>query len=514
MSAAKRMTSNVIPFPGRRPAPRLVPVPPPAPASLWAAFEAVALRHPTRRAVRDADGTLTFAQLHGVATQLARVLEREAARDPSRPHIGMLGQNGAVHLATLLACARAGLAMVPINWRLAEEEWCWIADDARLAAVVEGFGHRMPERFMLERGIGTISASTWRMLPREPLPGPARGSAEAPVLICYTSGTTGRPKGAVLTQAALLANARNAQSLFGMAEADRVLTMLPLFHVGGLNIQTLPALLAGSEIILHQKFDAEAFFDCMARDRPSLTLVVPAIMAALIRHPRWAGADLSCLRAAGAGSSDVPVELIEAFHAKGVPVQQVYGSTETAPIAVAQTREEALAAPGSIGTAAPFGEATIAENGEILVRGPHIMRGYWNNDAATREAFTPEGWYRTGDMGRIDADGRFWFTDRLKHIIISGGENISPAEVERVLREAPGVAECAVVGRPDPRWGEVPVAVVVPGPGFDAEAALRHFDGRLARFKHPRAVVVVDSLPRTALGKVSLPELRRMLEGE
>jgi fatty-acyl-CoA synthase len=498
--------SNVIPFPGRKAAP------PPLSGTLWAAFEETALRHPGRRAIRDADGSLTFAQLHGVATQLAAVLAREAARDPTRPNIGMLGQNGAVHLATLLACARAGLAMVPINWRLAEEEWCWIADDARLACVVEGFGHRMPERFMQDRGIGTIGASTWRMLPREALPGGQdKGLPDTPVLICYTSGTTGRPKGAVLTQSAMLANARNAQSLFDIAAADRVLTVLPLFHVGGLNIQTLPALLAGAEITLHQKFEPEAFFDTLERDKPSLTLVVPAVMSALIRHPRWAAADLSCLRAAGAGSSDVPVELIEAFHAKGVPVQQVYGSTETAPIAIAQTRDQALAAPGSIGTAAPFGEAKLAETGEILVRGPHIMRGYWNNEAATLEAFTPDGWYRTGDMGRLDEQGRYWFTDRLKHIIISGGENISPAEIERVLREAPGVLECAVVGRPDPRWGEVPVAVVVPGPGFDAAETLRHFDGRLARFKHPRAVVTLNSLPRTALGKVNLPELKRVL---
>jgi fatty-acyl-CoA synthase len=226
-------------------------------------------------------------------------------------------------------------------------------------------------------------------------------------------------------------------------------------------------------------------------------------MQALVAHPRWASADLSSLRAVGAGSSDVPIPLIEAFHAKGVPVQQVYGATETCPIAILQTRAEALAAPGSIGRPAMHAECRLAPSGEIELRGPAVLRGYWKRDDALRD-----GWFATGDVGRTDPEGRFWFTDRLKHVIISGGENIYPAEVERVLATAPGVAEGAVVGRPDPKWGEVPVAVVVPADGFDAARVLAHFEGRIARFKHPRAVVTLPALPRTALGKVAVAELR------
>jgi fatty-acyl-CoA synthase len=205
--------------------------------------------------------------------------------------IGMLGQNSAIHLATLLGCARAGLAMVPINWRLAEEEWCWQARAGGLCAVVEGFGHRMPQDFMATEGITAIGQSTIRLLPREPVIGTELGRAELPALVGYTSGTTGRPKGAILTQAALLANATNAQALFEITPDDRVLTILPMFHVGGLNIQTLPALLAGAEIILQQKFDADEFFDALAQHRPTLTLLVPAVMAALIAHPRWNSAE-------------------------------------------------------------------------------------------------------------------------------------------------------------------------------------------------------------------------------
>lgn len=504
-------TAKIIAFPQRpRRTPQPGPEAAPGEATLWSVFAERCERNPRKRAVRDADGSMTYAELLALAAQLSRIFLREAERQPASRTIGMLGQNSAVHLATLLGCARAGLAMVPINWRLAEEEWCWQARAAGMAAVVEGFGTRMPEGFMVAEGISAIGQSTIRMLPREPVTGTELGRAELPVLIGYTSGTTGRPKGAILTQAALLANATNAQALFEITPDDRVLTMLPMFHVGGLNIQTLPALLAGAEIILHQKFDAESFFDALVQHRPTLTLLVPAVMAALVAHPRWAKADLSSLRAAGAGSSIVPPALIEAFQARGVPIQQVYGSTETAPIVIAQSREEALAWPGSIGRPAALCAARIGAMGEIQVKGPNIMQGYLDNPQATAESFS-DGWFRTGDIGRVDEDGRFWFTDRLKHIIISGGENISPAEVERVLATAPGVVECAVIGKPDKKWGEVPLAVVVPGEGFDLHHVLDVFEGKLARFKQPREVAVVAALPRTALGKVDLPALRAMV---
>ncbi len=499
------MSAKIIAFPSR---PRLVPQPP-AP-TLWSAFEERVARNPRKRAVRDADGSMTYVELLNLSAQLSRIFLREAEKQPRRRNIGMLGQNSAVHLATLLGCARAGLAMVPINWRLAEEEWCWQARDAAMCAVVEGFGHRMPEDFLIADEISAIGQSSIRMLPREPVAGAELGSPDATALIGYTSGTTGRPKGAMLSQAGLLANARNSQALFEITADDRVLTMLPMFHVGGLNIQTVPALLAGAEIILHQKFDAESFFDALTQHRPTLTLLVPAVMKALVSHPRWASADLSSLRAAGAGSSVVPLDLIEAFQSRGVPIQQVYGSTETAPIAIAQSREDAMVAPGSIGRPVGDSAARLGAGGEIQLRGPNLMSGYLNDPVATAASFE-DGWFRSGDIGRVDAEGRWWFTDRLKHLIISGGENVSPAEVERVLAAMPGVVECAVIGKPDAKWGEVPLAVVVAGPGFNAAAVLAGFEGQLARFKQPREVVLVEALPRTALGKVNLPALRELL---
>lgn len=438
------------------------------------------------------DGAGAFEHLH---------LSTDARDDGC---VGWIGPNHPEILGVLAGCALMDLALVPLNHRLTVAElealrddcgFTWLYGEADPACV-----HDFARRFGQHGGDAP-----------DPAPWPAGGSP--PLILSYTSGTTGAPKGAVLTQAAVMANIAHGIALFGITPADRVLTVLPLFHMGGLAIQTLPALMAGATLILHARFEADAFFDSIRDDRPTLTLLVPAVMAALVAHPRWDAADLSCLRAVGAGSSDVPPDLIAAFHAKGVPVQQVYGMTESGPIAIAQSVAEAWAHPGSIGFPVGDCQARIGPDGEIQLRGPNLFSGYWNAPAATAAAFTADGWFRTGDAGRQDADGRFWFTDRLKHLIISGGENIAPAEVERVLLSAPGVKEAAVVGRPDSRWGEVPVAVVVPGEGFDEAAVLRHFEGRLARFKHPRAVMTADALPRTALGKVQVAALRALVGG-
>lgn len=456
---------------------------------------------PDAVALRFGEDAITYGALDARARAMAAALWARGVRAGDR--IGFLGQNHPSQIALLFACARLGAMQVPLNWRLAAPEWRFILGDCAAKLLLA-----TPDLLAAARAVepGALDATALH----GDTPPPDAGGDGADILLVYTSGTTGRPKGAVLTQAALQANAQSARHAFAITPEDRVLTVLPLFHVGGLNIQTTPALQAGAEIILHPRFEPDAVFDSLARDRPTLTLLVPAVMQALVAHPRWAGADLSSLRAIGAGSSDVPIPLIQAFHARGIPVQQVYGATETCPIAIIQDRAEAWAAPGSLGRAALHAEARIAgggTEGEILVRGPATLRAYWPD----RPALDAEGWFATGDVGRIDPEGRFWFTDRLKHVIISGGENIYPAEVERLLRTAPGVLEGAVIGRPDPRWGEVPVAVVVPGAGFDAGRLLAHFEGQIARFKIPRAVVTLPALPRTALGKVEVARLREMV---
>jgi fatty-acyl-CoA synthase len=465
---------------------------------------------PTAPALRFEGATTDYA---GLLAQIEAAAAGLAALGIHRgDRVAYLGPNHPSQLVLLFAVARLGAMQLPLNWRLAPPELGFILADATPRLLLAAPEMLAVAREVAPPGCAVLDATApW---PAAPAP-PAIGTADHPVLLVYTSGTTGRPKGALLDQRAVLANVANATAAFELTAADRVLTLLPLFHVGGLNIQTTPALLAGAEVVLLPRFDPEACLAACAEARPSLTLLVPAVMQALLAHPGWEAAALGSLRAIGAGSSDVPLPLIEAFHARGIPVQQVYGATETGPIALVQSRKEALAAPGSIGRPPLHGEVRVADAigrplppgrpGEIQLRGPQLARGYWN-----APPFPPETWFATGDVGHCDTEGRFWFTDRLKHLIISGGENIYPAEVERVLREAPGVTEGAVCGRPDARWGEVPVAVVVPGPGFDASAVLRFFDGRLARFKHPRAVVTVAALPRTALGKVQLEALREI----
>jgi fatty-acyl-CoA synthase len=274
----------------------------------------------------------------------------------------------------------------------------------------------------------------------------------------------------------------------------------------------LPALLAGARVTLHARFEPGAWLRDVAALRPTLSLLVPATMAAVIGHPDWASTDLSSLRMLNTGSMIVPASLIEAFHARGIPVGQIYGSTETAPIATVLLREDAERKLGSAGKPAMHCEVKLVD-GEIWVRGPNVMRGYWNDAAATAAALTADGWFRTCDLARVDDEGFYWIMGRSKELIISGGENVYPAELENVLADCPQIAESAVLGIEDAKWGEAACAVVVrkAGAKLDEAAVLALFAGRLARFKHPRRVVFVDQLPKNALGKVQKSELRKLL---
>ncbi len=449
--------------------------------------------------------------------------------------VAILSLNRPDYLVLLYACARLGAMLVPLNWRLALAEQMFILSDAAVKVLV------------LEQAFVEILAALQAALPdtrvvgldfTPPAPGYAfdallaRATGEGrnphvdlccPLLIVYTSGTTGRPKGAVLRQEALLWNGVMSRHMHGLNPDDHVLTVLPFFHVGGLNIQTTPALHHGAVVTIHSRFTVDAALAAIARDRPTLTVLVPATIQALTDHPDWAGTDLSSLKAISTGSQIVPPHLIARFVARGVPVLQVYGSTETCPIAVYTRLGGDLSRTGSTGLPGLCCEATVVDNGgadvppdtpgEIVVRGPNVFFEYWGNEKATREALH-DGWFRTGDIGRRDADGYFWVHDRKNNMIISGGENIYPAEVERVLLEHPDVADCGVIGRPDAKWDEVPVAYVVRRAGCraDAEALKAHVSAQLARFKVPREFVFVEDLPRTALGKVQHFRLRQMAE--
>jgi fatty-acyl-CoA synthase len=446
--------------------------------------------------------------------------------------VAILSLNRPDYLVLLYACARLGAMLVPLNWRLAVAEQMFILSDAAAKVLVleQAFAEILPT---LE---ATLPDTRVVGLDFTPSPGfafdalLARATGDSrnpyvdlscPLLIVYTSGTTGRPRGAVLRQEALLWNGVMSQHMHGLTSEDHVLTVLPFFHVGGLNIQTTPALHYGAAVTIHSRFTPDAALTAIARDRPTLTVLVPATIQAITDHSDWAATDLSSLKAISTGSQIVPPHLIERIVSRGVPVLQVYGSTETCPIAVYTPLGGDLSRAGSTGLPGLCCEAMVIDDagvelppdtpGEIAVRGPNVFFEYWGNAAATREVLR-EGWFRTGDIGRRDADGYFFVHDRKKNMIISGGENIYPAEVERVLLEHPDVADCGVIGRPDSRWDEVPVAYVIPRTGCraDAEALQAHLLTQLARFKVPREFVFVEDLPRTALGKVQHFKLKEI----
>jgi fatty-acyl-CoA synthase len=405
-------------------------------------------------------------------------------------------------LVLLFALARKGAILVPLNWRLTAAEHkailadCsprWLFCDADFEAHGRDLG--IPIGRKEEKGESLES----------------EGTDGDDMLIVYTSGTTGKPKGAVLTQSALLWNGFNSIHAHDLTQQDHVLSALPMFHVGGLNNQTLPALLAGASVTLHKRFEPGLWLADVAARRPTLSLLVPATMQAVVAHPAWAGTDLSSLKMLNAGSMVIPDSLIRAFHARGVLVGQIYGCTETAPIALVLLKEDAIRKLGSTGKAALHCEVKLVD-GEIWVRGPNVMRGYWNDSAATADALTPDGWFRTGDLARVDEEGYYWVVGRSKDVIISGGENIYPAELENVLADCPAIAEAAVIGMEDSKWGEAAWACVVRSSRIDERAILDLFRDRLAKYKHPRRIVFVDSLPKNAMGKVQKFELKRRMK--
>ena len=485
---------------------------------------------PKKAAIRFADEDLDYATL---AARIRHACGKLAALDVGEGDVvAFLGFNHPEMLVLLFACARLRAILLPLNWRLTAAEHARVIADAkpRLVLVTPDFlGHAQALRGGLPttQWLALASASAgWR-----DWMGVAPGSAakpavapahEAPVLLCYTSGSTGTPKGVALTQGALFFNAVNSVHMHDLTSADRVLTTLPMFHVGGLNIQTVPALHAGATVILHAKFDPDAAFDAIERERVTLAVLVPAQLTAMMKLARWSKANLSSLRVLTTGSTIVSQAFVQRVHERGVPLIQVYGTTETCPIAAYLRIEDARRKAGAAGLPALYCALRIVDendndvpagsDGEILVRGPNVMQGYWNAPAATATALRG-GWYHSGDIGHVDVEGYLHVVARKYDLIISGGENIYPAEIENVLLEHPAIVEACVVGCPDEHWGEAVVAAVVLKPGARLSTAdvIAMLDGRIARYKQPRAVRFVDSLPRTALGKVQREQLRAVV---
>jgi len=478
---------------------------------------------PRRPAITFNEDCHDYAGLEAAVAAMAGWLDETGIAPGER--IAVYARNHPDSFITLLAASRIGAIMMPLNWRLSEAELSWQMQDAGPSLLLYGedfTGTAM--QIAAQAGCRTMMIGDALATARAGCSMPAElggGTPESELLLVYTSGTTGRPKGAVLAQAAMRANAAMSHHAYAMTPDDVVLNILPLFHVGGLNIQPLPALLLGGHVVIHDGFDPATVLATIAARRVTQITVVPTILDGLLAYPGWQDADLASLRMIAIGSTDVPVALIGAVHDRGIPVVQIYGATETSPTAIYQTADIAFVTAGSIGRAGCACEIRIVgpdgddmptgEVGEIWVRGDNILTRYWNNEAASAASIT-DGWFHTGDMARVGPDGLYWFADRLKHVIISGGENIYPAELERVLSDFDGLAEFTIVGRDDPRWGQVPVVVAVRhADSVTAEDVLAHFADRIASFKRPKDVVFVEALPRNALGKIVAAEVRALL---
>ena len=448
--------------------------------------------------------------------------------------VAWFGANHPTALETLYACGQLGAVWVPVNARFTVPEARFVLEHSGASVVVHGREHG-PTADALRSAlpavrewiagepplVGGAGSRDWQQLlaDTEPALRDEPVTLDDPCLIMYTSGTTGRPKGALLTHGNMTWACIDQVLGFGFTRDERTLAMAPLFHIGGLNGTLNPTLLRGGCVVLVRGFDPPATLAVVAEQRVTSFFAVATMLDALSRQPGFGSLDLSALRTVGAAGAPLPLPLLRTWLDRGVTVQQAYGMTESAPAGTALDSAVAVAKVGSAGTSQFFTDVRVVrpdgtecapgEVGEIVLSGPNIMAGYWDDPEATAAAVV-DGWFHSGDAGSTDEDGYLYIRDRYKDMIISGGENVYPAEVESVMLELPEVQEVAVIGVPDPRWGEVGLAVVVPAPGAptDADALLATLRERLAGFKVPQQVRYVTDLPKTATGKIRKPELR------
>lgn len=492
---------------------------------------------PQKVALRDDYRSVSYRESNLRIRALAEALRQQGVRHGDR--VAVLLPNTIDMVEVLFATARLGAMFVPLNWRLGEDELVFILQDCTPKALV--YAKEWEDRVVSIRkrytdpcsGFATAfghTTSAYEQAIQQALPLVSNtrmgttdglvGGGDDGVMIIYTSGTTGLPKGVVLTHNNVFWHTINGWSL-GAGPDGIVLVLLPLFHVGGLNGSVTPVLHIGGTVILQQKFDPKVVLQTIERDKVTGVLGVPTIYQILAQQPEFETLDWSHRPVLLSGGAPLPESLIQQYHAHHLEFRQGYGLTEASPGVTGMGPGECLRKAGSAGRPILYTEIKLVdaqdqevasdESGEVVVRGPNVMKGYWNRPEATAEAIR-DGWLHTGDIGRFDEDGFLYIVDRKKDMIISGGENIYPAEIEKILAGHPGIQMATVVRQSDERWGEVPVAVLVPAdPELSSEQIHAYLQERLARYKLPKTYHWVSELPLNAAGKVIKAEVRKRL---
>jgi len=490
------------------------------------------LSSPDKLAIIDTatGASLTYKELDTRATRLANYL-RDKCGVQSGDRIAVLAMNRAEILEAFFAAAKLTAILIPLNYRLAQPELQYILEDCEpkvlvyedeFAPVIQRLGGQVSIQHYLaldgpvnkgyEQALADSSAEAITDVDFD---------AEMPVLIIYTSGTTGRPKGALLSHRMLTWNSINTVIGWGIASTDITTVHTPLFHTGGFNVLTLPLLHVGGTVVMLRTFDASRVLEALETHRCTIFFGVPTMFQMMTESAEFEGTDLGSMRYFISGGAPCPVSLIEKIQKHGIAFTQGYGLTEVGPNCFKLGLEDAVRKAGSIGFPALHSESRIVDEkghdvvrgeiGELILRGGHVCSGYWRNSEATAAALC-DGWFYTGDLARQDSEGYYYIAGRAKDMIISGGENIYPAEVEAVLHAHPAVASAALIGLPDPKWGETPVAVVTAckGSTVTVEEIIEFCSGKLARYKIPKQVFFVDEFPLLASGKV----FKRMLKEE
>jgi fatty-acyl-CoA synthase len=474
----------------------------------------------------------TYAELNQRANRAANFLHEKCGVGKG-DRVSILAHNSVAYVDLLFGAAKLGAILAPLNWRLTSRELTYIVNDCQPKVLIVGpefvsVFNEMKDSIKVEQLISLegadVSGEAYEHLLNQASaeePKRIEISGDDPVCILYTSGTTGRPKGAVLPHRQVVWNSINTIVSWGLNEKDISPILTPMFHSGGLFVFLVPIFHVGGKLLLGRTFDPDASLKLMVEEKCTVILGVPTLFQVWMNSPQFDSADFSHVRFFISGGAPCPPSLIQAWsEKKGIVMRQGYGLTEVGVNCFSMTDEDALRKLGSVGKPIFHSEMRLVDEnckdvpvgstGELIIKGEHVCGGYWKNETATKEALR-DGWFHTGDMARMDEEGYFYIAGRFKDMIISGGENVYAAEVEALFREHPAVADAALIGEPDEKWGEVGLMIVAckPDQAVTGEELIQFCAGRLAKYKIPKRVEFVETLPYSPYGKVIKAELKR-----